>query len=269
MGIWQSFARMRPDQAAQHAQRVLGVTLGLIAFLRGWNVLLGEGPVWLTERLTAQGLPGAASWALAYGWLQLLAGLALVVGWRLRQATLVLAGFCVAWGILFQRDNGWFDLGSDRYGVECTVLMTVALLGLHLYQDLRYQRHAVLLLRYFTAFFVCLHGWHRIENGGWVGWGQYLSAQGWPMGVAITGGITTLEALGAPVFAWARWPRISLFLGIVFCVLYSFATAMHHWRFGWFLKPEGVNGVEASVLLLACFVSVILALPKAGAQDRG
>lgn len=248
--------------SASLAQNILRLSLGLLISLRGWHRLFFEGPAWLAGELSQQGWPFALAGAILISTCEAVAGLMLLISWRVKSAAYALILTYLSWLLLLQRNNGWFDLGSDSYGMECTVLMMVALLALAWYQNTASQIRANYLLRYFTAFFVMMHGWHRIDNGGWVAWGTYLSEQGWPFGVMITAAITALEAFAAPLFAWARWPLVSQILGFSYCALYSAAIYLHHWRFGWFLKPQGVNGIEAAVLLLSCFVCVIIALPE-------
>ncbi len=246
----------------QLAMTILRLSLALIISLRGWHRLFFEGQAWLIEQFSNQGMPLANLLAYAISLSEALAGLALLLAWRIKPAAIWLLLNYLVWGALLQRHNGWFDLGSDQYGLECTALISVALFSLILYQAANTQKWAIVVLRYFTALFVMLHGWHRIDNGGWVDWGTYLSQQGWPFAITITAAITALEAFAAPVFAWARWPELSRLLGFFYCALYSMAIYLHHWQFGWFLKPEGQNGVEAAVLLLACFVCAILTLPE-------
>lgn len=246
------------------AAKLLRLSLGLLISLRGLHRLFFEGQDWLAYALGQQGLPFAYACAVLISLSEAAAGLSLLLGWRVKAAAYSLILTYLSWLLLLQRKNGWFDLGSENYGMECSVLIIVALLSLAWYQSPAKQKWATSLLRYFTAFFVMLHGWHRIENGGWVAWGTYLSEQGWPFGVTLTAAITALEAFAAPVFAVARWPILSWILGGLFCALYSVAIYLHHWQFGWFLKPHGVNGIEAAVLLLTCFVCAMLSLPKNG-----
>lgn len=251
-----------PAQAAPYAAQLLRFSLGLLIGLRGWHRLLFDGQDWLVAELSRQGLPLAVACAFILSASEAIGGLLLLARWRVKAVGCVLLLTYLSWLLLLQRNNGWFDLGSDSYGMECSVLMMVALQSLVWFQNPATQLRATNLLRYFTALFVMLHGWHRIDNGGWVAWGTHLSQQGWPFGVTITAAITALEAFAAPVFALARWPLLSQILGYLFCALYSMAIYLHHWRFGWFLKPDGVNGIEAAVLLLSCFVCVIMTLPK-------
>ena len=63
------------------------------------------------------------------------------------------------------------------------------------------------------------------------------------------GGITLFEIDGTPLLALGRWVSA---LCLAYCFIYLMGIVLVHWPAGWFVVGLGRNGMEYSVLLIAC-----------------
>ena len=119
------------------------------------------------------------------------------------------------------------------------------------------------LVRIAVAVLLGIHGWVRILPlegawlGGIVGFGGALTSKGFPLGVAVAGAITLGEVVGSACLALDRFV-------VPACLLHGTillaGIVMVHAPNGWFVVGAGRNGVEYSVLLLACLTAI--ALPR-------
>lgn len=108
-------------------------------------------------------------------------------------------------------------------------------------------------LRIVLAGLLAAHGWARLLAGGVVPFGAWLESQGFPFGLGIAAAITAIEILGTLLFAagfWV-WP-----LSLLFASIYSVGAVLVHLPAGWFVVGLGRNGMEYSVLLIACLLLV-------------
>jgi putative oxidoreductase len=113
---------------APHAALILRVALGLVFVGHAWlkvAVLTLPGTAAFFERF---GFPGWAAYPVFL--LELLGGIALILGWRSRQVAAALVGvvvgaFRVHWG------NGWYFAQPDG-GWEYLAMLLVALVGVAL-----------------------------------------------------------------------------------------------------------------------------------------
>jgi putative oxidoreductase len=117
-------------------------------------------------------------------------------------------------------------------------------------------RIGLTVLRVAVACVFVVHGIARIVNGTVGGFGQFLGASGFPLGVAIAWTLTLVEvaggvalALGFCVRPLAVWYAAEILTGI----------ALVHWSEGWFVVGAGRGGMEYSVLIVACLAAVFLA----------
>ena len=114
----------------------------------------------------------------------------------------------------------------------------------------RRGRHALLFLRLVLAGLLAAHGWARLIAGGVVPFGAWLDGIGFaPLGFAIAAGVTGYEILGTLLLALGRW---TTWLCLGFCAIYAAGLVLVHWPAGWFVVGLGRNGMEYSVLLIAC-----------------
>ena len=109
------------------------------------------------------------------------------------------------------------------------------------------------VLRIVLAGLIAAHGWSRLTSGGVVPFGQWLTSQGLPLGFPIAAAVTAIEILGTPLLALGRFvvPLAGVYVAIL-----TVGIAMVHAKDGWFVVGKGRNGVEYSVLLIACFLCV-------------
>ena len=115
-----------------------------------------------------------------------------------------------------------------------------------------------LLLRLLLAGMIAAHGWARWYAGGVTPFGNWLDSLGFPFGMAIAVSITAFEILGTLLFAAGRFVFP---LSLVYAAIYFVGILLVHMPAGWFVVGLGRNGMEYSVLLIACLLLV-------GAQHR-
>lgn len=83
--------------------------------------------------------------------------------------------------------------------------------------------------------------------------GQWLDSQQIPFGLAVAWAITLVEVVGTPVLAWGRYVTP---LCLVYASIYAVGIVLVHAPAGWFVVGLGRNGMEYSVLLIACLLSL-------------
>ena len=133
----------------------------------------------------------------------------------------------------------------------------------------REVRLGLTLLRVAVASVFVVHGIARMVNGTVGGFGQFLGAQGLPLGVVVAWTLTLVEvtggvalALGFFVRPLCAWYAAEILTGI----------ALVHWSEGWFVVGAGRGGMEYSVLIVACLAAVFLAdqaALRAGSRSEG
>jgi len=111
------------------------------------------------------------------------------------------------------------------------------------------RRLALLILRLVIAGLLAAHGWARLIAGGVVPFGEWLGSIGFPLGFYIAAGVTAYEIVGTALLALGRWVT---WLCLGFCAIYATGLVLVHWPAGWFVVGLGRNGMEYSVLLIAC-----------------
>lgn len=110
---------------------VLRLAMGVVFFLHGWTKLFGEGISFVQEMLTMAGasLPGSVLWAVAL--LELVAGLALLLGIFTRYAASLLAIEMLIAVLLFHVREGFFIVAVPNvplaYGFEFHLTLIAAL----------------------------------------------------------------------------------------------------------------------------------------------
>jgi len=117
----------------------------------------------------------------------------------------------------------------------------------------RRSQLAWLCLRIVLAGLIAAHGWKRFTDGGVVPFGEWLTSQHVPLGIAIAAAITAIEVLGTPLYALGRFVPV---LSVAYASIYVAGIAMVHGREGWFVVGAGRNGAEYSVLLIVCLLCV-------------
>jgi putative oxidoreductase len=89
--------------------------------------------------------------------------------------------------------------------------------------------------------------------------GRFLDWKGFPAGLALAWAITIFEMVGSIALALGRYVRAVAagFLGIL-----TMGIVLVHGAEGWFVVGRGRNGVEFSVLLIACLLALIAGSPR-------
>jgi len=119
--------------------------------------------------------------------------------------------------------------------------------------DVRRATAALLALRVLLAGLIAAHGWARWIFGGVVPFGTWLDGLGFPFGLGIAIGVTAIEIVGTPLFALGR---AVFLLSLLYSAIYGMGIVLVHAPAGWFVVGLGRNGMEYSVLLIACLLAV-------------
>jgi putative oxidoreductase len=119
--------------------------------------------------------------------------------------------------------------------------------------DAASYRQGLTLIRCVLAALLFIHGAARLGAGGVAPFGQFLDAQGFPFGAGIAWFITGFELSATLLLAWGRWVTP---LALVFAVIYACGIWLVHAQEGWFVVGLGRNGMEYSVLILACLLGL-------------
>ena len=114
---------------------------------------------------------------------------------------------------------------------------------------------AIVWLRFVVAMLLAAHGVARWTQGGVPPFGEFLTGQGMPFGVAIAWAITVWELVAGLVLAAGRWVAP---IAVVFIAILGTGIALVHAPNGWFVVGLGRNGVEYSVLLIASLLALII-----------
>lgn len=109
------------------------------------------------------------------------------------------------------------------------------------------------VLRLVLAGLIAAHGWARWIEGGVPPFGQWLSGQGFPLGVVLAGAITAVEIVGTLLLALGRFVAP---LCLLYAFIYSMGIVLVHAKAGWFVVGLGRNGAEYSVLLITGLLCV-------------
>jgi putative oxidoreductase len=108
-------------------------------------------------------------------------------------------------------------------------------------------------LRIGLATLLLVHGIARVLNGGVTPFGEFLSSQGLPLGLAIAVFVTGWELVASWLLGFGpkRWlPPVCL----TFAAIYACGIWLVHAPAGWFVVGAGRNGAEYSVLILICLL---------------
>ncbi len=115
---------------------------------------------------------------------------------------------------------------------------------------------ALTVLRITTAILFMAHAVVRITHGTIPGFGAFLEARGWPMGVAIVYAITFWEIVAGIALILGRWIRLAA-AGMMFIDIMGIFII--HIQLGWFVGEHGTGGVEYSLALLVSLITIAAA----------
>ncbi len=121
---------------------------------------------------------------------------------------------------------------------------------------------ALSVIRIAVAGLLAAHGWTRLIVGGVVPFGDWLTGKGFPVGFLIASGITALEILGTPLLAFRKFVFP---LAMAYTAVLLMGIVMVHAPEGWFVVGNGRNGMEYSILLILCLLSIgFVDMPRFG-----
>lgn len=112
---------------------------------------------------------------------------------------------------------------------------------------------ALFIQRLLLSGIIAAHGWARFLSDAVTPFGSWLDGQGIPFGLVLAYAITALEILGTPLLALGR---LTHFLCLSYAAIYLMGIVLVHAPVGWFVVGLGRNGMEYSVLLVVCLLSV-------------
>jgi len=110
------------------------------------------------------------------------------------------------------------------------------------------------IVRIVTALVLSVHSIYRIIAGDVGGFGEYLNSVGFPFGVALAW-LITLSTLASSVAMIVR--RLVVPACICHIIVLFAGIILDHAHDGWFVVGGGRNGMEYSVVLIACLVAVM------------
>jgi putative oxidoreductase len=124
-----------------------------------------------------------------------------------------------------------------------------------------YQPLSISIVRVVTGVILGIHGWYRLVTGGFAGFGEYLAGSGIPLGRPLALVITLTEIVASACLVTRQFviPAACAHAVILACGIF-----MVHAPEGWFVVGGGRNGVEFSVLLLACLGAIVQAERERG-----
>lgn len=115
---------------------------------------------------------------------------------------------------------------------------------------------ALVFIRVVLAAVMFVHGASRISYGTVGGFGEFLSAQGIPLGFYVAWAITLFELIGSVLLAAGFYAWI---IALLFALELTVGIAMVHWKEGWFVVGHGRNGMEFSAVLIASLLAIAYA----------
>ena len=119
-------------------------------------------------------------------------------------------------------------------------------------------------VRVAVALLLVVHGIARVSLGIVDDFGGFLAGVGFPLGELVAWGVTGFEMVGGAVLALGRFVRP---ISAVLVVELTAGIALVHWPEGWFVVGAGRNGMEYSVLLIACLLAVFYAGGEEGTAE--
>lgn len=114
---------------------------------------------------------------------------------------------------------------------------------------------SIVVIRIAVAAMFIIHGVARIYYEQVKGLGPFLEARGLPFGLAWAWAVTIIEVVGGILLALGRYTAP---LAAYFILQTALGIWWIHWKAGWFVVGLGRNGMEFSVLLIACLVAILL-----------
>ncbi len=111
----------------------------------------------------------------------------------------------------------------------------------------------LLVLRVAVGLMLAAHGVIRMYADTVGGFGEFLSGNGLPMGGAIAWGITVFEVIGGITLAVGYFRK---WIAILFIIQLIVGIILVHAPIGWFVVGYTSGGMEYSVLLILCLLTI-------------
>jgi putative oxidoreductase len=110
------------------------------------------------------------------------------------------------------------------------------------------------IVRIVVALVLSVHSIVRITSGEVPDFGEFLGSIGFPLGVGLAWLITLSTLASSVALVIGRLIVPACICHIIVLVIGIFISHMRH---GWFVVGGGTNGMEYSVLLIACLSGVL------------
>ena len=114
---------------------------------------------------------------------------------------------------------------------------------------------SIIVVRIAVAAMFIIHGVARVYYESVSPFGPFLESKGLPFGLAWAWAVTIIEIVGGTLLALGRYTAP---FAAYFIVQTALGIWWVHWKAGWFVVGPGRNGMEYSVLLIACLVAILL-----------
>jgi putative oxidoreductase len=111
------------------------------------------------------------------------------------------------------------------------------------------------IIRVVVALLLSVHSIYRMIKGDVSGFGEYLGSVGLPLGVALAWFITISTFISSVALIINRLIVPACLCHIIVLLM---GILLDHRHDGWFVVGGGRNGMEYSVLLIACLSAIVL-----------
>lgn len=117
----------------------------------------------------------------------------------------------------------------------------------------QHTHQGLLIIRVALSILLLIHGITRAYLGTVGGFGEFLTGNGIPLGLAVAWFVTIFELTASLVMASGRFVTP---IACVFMSIYACGIWLVHWSQGWFVVGAGRGGMEYSVLIIACLAGL-------------
>lgn len=117
------------------------------------------------------------------------------------------------------------------------------------------------MIRWTVAITLGIHAVARTFAGGVPPFDSFLQSIGFPPYSAFA--VTAFEWVASVLLAWNKWTFV---VSLLIILELGMGIALVHATAGWFVVGLGRNGVEYSVVLIACLVAVMMEVRKESRQ---